>query len=618
MFYYPNVLNYRTGCFATIWLAATKGRKITRRDLLTVNVQRTCNDIMDYVLVRVPPLSVGLPRPRFSLYLSSQLQYGVVLIFHRQCQLLLEEIQEAIDRLLRYHKQVEIDMLSEELRQRHTIPDALSLLNETEGARDPFFGLMESGLPSPSSLIRLAQEMEISPERRLPERRVTPPPDGITASQESITLTEAEPVAMPEPEFVGAELQEFDMIDMLLEQPDHFPEGEEEREREREPEREREREREAEREREPEREREREREEAIQREQERAAAETERLRELTRSTISLEPVLTTELSSRDVAFEPEEALGLPTEMPELAEREISVIPELIPIPPAPPSPEKERRERRRESPRLEPIPFSPEAPVERRRRRRRQLVFIDEHTQIPQEAMQAQINDPMTETRTLENILIKPAPEESDPKTLLSNPCMSLPPEILQLWKQGAVIHPIPPSPRREVLREEEAVPEREREREELEEREMEQELVLREVPREMVELGISQYDTPVSSLVILETTDREVSPLETPEIRRSPVLMPVRGLEIIEERVPELEDMTQDFEQRLRQLAAVEEQEVTFHSLLPPVVNRITVARAFWRLLEQIDLKVVTVRQDEPYGDIIITQVQRMEGQVE
>ncbi|XP_036451907.1 meiotic recombination protein REC8 homolog [Colossoma macropomum] len=292
-------------------------------------------------------------------------------------------------------------------------------------------------------------------------------------------------------------------------------------------------------------------------------------------------------------------------MPELAEREITVIPELIPIPPAPPSPEEERRERRRESPRLEPVPFSPEAPVERRRRRR-QLVFIDENTQIPQEAMQAQINDPMTETRTLENILIRPPSEESDPKTLLSNPCMSLPPEILQLWKQGAVIRPIPPSPRREVLREEEAVPEREREREEPE-REMEQELVLREVPREMVESGISQYDTPVSSLVILEMTDREVSPLETPEMRRSPVLMPVRGLEIIEERVPD----------RLRRLPTVEEQEVTFHSLLPPVANRRTVAQAFWRLLEQIDQKVVTVRQDEPYGDIIITQVQQMEGQV-
>lgn len=47
------------------------------------------SDIMDYVLVSVPPPVSGLPRPRFSLYLSSQLQYGVVLVYHRQCEVLL-------------------------------------------------------------------------------------------------------------------------------------------------------------------------------------------------------------------------------------------------------------------------------------------------------------------------------------------------------------------------------------------------------------------------------------------------------------------------------------------------------------------------------------------------
>lgn len=44
---------------------------------------------MNYVLERVPPPQPGLPRPRFSLYLSSQLQYGLVLVFHRQCVILL-------------------------------------------------------------------------------------------------------------------------------------------------------------------------------------------------------------------------------------------------------------------------------------------------------------------------------------------------------------------------------------------------------------------------------------------------------------------------------------------------------------------------------------------------
>ncbi len=37
------------------------------------------------------------------------------------------------------------------------IPDAAALFDETEGARDPFFGIMETGygLPSPSSLMQV-------------------------------------------------------------------------------------------------------------------------------------------------------------------------------------------------------------------------------------------------------------------------------------------------------------------------------------------------------------------------------------------------------------------------------------------------------------------------------
>lgn len=44
---------------------------------------------MNYVLEQVPPPRPGLPRPRFSLYLSSQLQYGVIVVYHRQCAILL-------------------------------------------------------------------------------------------------------------------------------------------------------------------------------------------------------------------------------------------------------------------------------------------------------------------------------------------------------------------------------------------------------------------------------------------------------------------------------------------------------------------------------------------------
>ncbi|XP_027012548.2 meiotic recombination protein REC8 homolog isoform X1 [Tachysurus fulvidraco] len=585
MFYYPNVLNHKTGCFATIWLAATKARKMNRRDLLKVNVQSTCTDIMDYVLVRVPSLAAGLPRPRFSLYLSSQLQYGIVLVFHRQCQLLLEEIQEAIDRLHRYHVQAQIDMVPEEIRQTQTLPDALALLTETEGARDPFFGSIEFGLPSPTSLMQLAQELGVVS----PESLHSPPVEGITASQESITMTERQPVIMQEPEFEGAELQEINMIEMLLEQSDQFPEGDEETGREAERARKRER-----------RERDREREEVLEREREREAAEVERTRDLTGSTL-MELAQSTEVPSRDIVSVGEE-VDLPTAMPEPAARERT--PEPVTIPPSPPTPE--RRELRRESPRLEELVPIPEAPAERRRRRKRQLVFMDEEIQISQDALQAQINDPSIEIRPLEDVLIRPPSEVSEPKVLLSNPCMKLPAEILELWKQGAVIPHIPP-PRRHREGEEdlEAVRERERGREEQEEGE------LREMPTEIVESGVSRYDTPVSSLV-MEVTDREISPLETPETRRSPVPVSVCGLEDIpEERVPELEDVMMDVDP-LKRLAALGEDEATFHSVLPPKVTRRTISQAFWRLLERIDMKEVTVRQDKPYGDIIIYVTQQ------
>uniref|UniRef100_A0A3Q3MXR8 REC8 meiotic recombination protein b n=1 Tax=Mastacembelus armatus TaxID=205130 RepID=A0A3Q3MXR8_9TELE len=152
MFYYPNVLHRHTGCFSTIWLAATSGIRVTRRELLRVDVKQTCSDILDYVTAQVPPPQPNLPRPRFSLYLSSQLQYGVVLVYHRQCAFLLEETEQAIDRLLRSKRCVHID-IAESDRLCLDVPNNMYMMEEAEGAQDPFFGLMESHqLPSPYNL----------------------------------------------------------------------------------------------------------------------------------------------------------------------------------------------------------------------------------------------------------------------------------------------------------------------------------------------------------------------------------------------------------------------------------------------------------------------------------
>uniref|UniRef100_A0AAY4BCU1 Rad21/Rec8-like protein N-terminal domain-containing protein n=1 Tax=Denticeps clupeoides TaxID=299321 RepID=A0AAY4BCU1_9TELE len=217
MFYYPYVLRRHSGCFSTIWLAATKGVKVTRREVLKVNIGRTCEDIMDYVTVKVSPLHPSLPRPRFSLYLSSQLQYGVVLVYHRQCVFLLEETQQTIEKLLRTERHFHIDM-QEPDRLALNYPNALTLLEEAEGALEPFFGVMGVELPRPCELTWPWQFLEAP----------TPQSVGLAASPECITLKEEELVAIPVADFGGAELPEATAqeIDMLLEQRDPFVEDE--------------------------------------------------------------------------------------------------------------------------------------------------------------------------------------------------------------------------------------------------------------------------------------------------------------------------------------------------------------------------------------------------------
>uniref|UniRef100_A0A665UZ84 Rad21/Rec8-like protein N-terminal domain-containing protein n=1 Tax=Echeneis naucrates TaxID=173247 RepID=A0A665UZ84_ECHNA len=179
MFYYPTVLKHHTGCFSTIWLVATKGIRVPRRDFLKVNVKSTCDDIMNYVLERVPPPRPDLPRPRFSLYLSSQLQYGVIVVYHRQCAILLEELHTICTLLLF-------------LRQPLVFPDALTVMEETEGALDPLFGVMymQHPLPSPTTLKQIFYQFHFNPFFL----SLFP---GLTASPDTITLREMEPLSLP-------------------------------------------------------------------------------------------------------------------------------------------------------------------------------------------------------------------------------------------------------------------------------------------------------------------------------------------------------------------------------------------------------------------------------------
>uniref|UniRef100_A0A3Q3WST9 Rad21/Rec8-like protein N-terminal domain-containing protein n=1 Tax=Mola mola TaxID=94237 RepID=A0A3Q3WST9_MOLML len=185
MFYHPLILNRHSGCFSTIWLVATQGIRVPRviRSIALYKCPHSDN-IMKYVLEQVPPPHPGLPRPRLSLYLSSQLQYGTVVVYHRQCGILLEELQFIVGQLLKQKTWQKINMV-ENGRQVLDIPDALSLMEEAEGAPDPLFGVMYMGdaTLSPSILIQVCH-LYISPP-------------GFTASPEAITLREREPAAVP-------------------------------------------------------------------------------------------------------------------------------------------------------------------------------------------------------------------------------------------------------------------------------------------------------------------------------------------------------------------------------------------------------------------------------------
>ncbi|XP_059807079.1 meiotic recombination protein REC8 homolog isoform X4 [Hypanus sabinus] len=198
MFYFPDVLQRTTGKFSTIWLVATKAGKVTRRDYLKVNVVRTCEEIIRYILVQVLPPYPNTSRPRFSLYLSAQLEIGVVRVFHRQCNYLIEEIQHTLERIDRMYSQVRINM--PELEQPNLLlPDMATLMETYEGALDPFFGLMTSPpLPSPSLIPQVKPLLkppvpegppEVLPKAEVPreEEEVAPEVTEISAKRPEVS-----------------------------------------------------------------------------------------------------------------------------------------------------------------------------------------------------------------------------------------------------------------------------------------------------------------------------------------------------------------------------------------------------------------------------------------------
>ncbi|XP_065508958.1 meiotic recombination protein REC8 homolog [Caloenas nicobarica] len=197
MFYYPEVLHRRTGCFGTIWLAATCSSRLLPREYLGVDVPRTCAAVTAFVIGRsgweAPPPPAGAPPPRCSLYLAALLQLGLVRVLLRQCHRLLDDAAQTLERLHRVRPmETHIDVSPP--RRRHLRPDARALMAALEWAPDPLFGVMGPGLPSPTAIPQLRRLLE---EPLPPPGELTPP---TLAAPEAITLREAPPAAPLPPE----------------------------------------------------------------------------------------------------------------------------------------------------------------------------------------------------------------------------------------------------------------------------------------------------------------------------------------------------------------------------------------------------------------------------------
>ncbi|XP_077663093.1 meiotic recombination protein REC8 homolog [Eretmochelys imbricata] len=564
MFYYPNVLQRHTGRFATIWLAATGGTKLVKREYLKVNVPQTCEEILTYILVQAPPPTPAAPRPRFSLYLSAQLQYGVVRVYSRQCHYLIEEIQHTLERLSRAQQQIRIDMGDLE-QPGLLLPDNLLLMEALEDAPDPFFGVMEPPLPSPTDIPQIQHILEAPtpPERPTPSpRRRRPEAPPITVvSPEVITMKEVEPITLLEiegerdlPEITARE------IDLLAEQEDFvLPPASPRAPPRRRPM------------------------EELEEIRAREAEITARLSPPTR--VGEEPPAEVETPI------------LPEELARLPKEELPPLPELSPprepgLPPPPPSPAVTPKVKRSppRSPELELAVYEP-APLPTPRR---QLRFLDEVTQIPRDQFKKQILDVRAQCRPLVVVEV-PARQRRTPAELLRAPTYGwLPPALHALWQHCAIQRPVDYAALwAEEERKEEPVSEL-------------------EVAREALEPSIPVM---VSSEISLETTEEEVPrpSLVTPEERRL-VPEPEEALPI----VPELPEVSLELPpdrdlitlEYIRRLVAAELEQVgemDFRSLVPTTTSRGIASRIFYLCLVLCGLQFLQLHQTEPYGPILL-----------
>ncbi|XP_007479926.1 meiotic recombination protein REC8 homolog isoform X1 [Monodelphis domestica] len=604
MFYYPNVLQRHSGCFATIWLAATGGTRLVKREYLKVDVVETCEKILQYVLVQVQPSLPGVPRPRFSLYLSAQLQFGVIRVYFRQCQYLVEDIQHILDRLHRAQQQIRIDMVESDVAGL-LLPDPLTTMEAMADAPDPFFGVMtiDPNLPSPFNIPQVRHLLEAPTPERTP--KATPPQDYLQPRKsdkspitvlppETITLQEAEPIHVLHIE------GEQDLPEISHQDLDLLMAGDEEA--------------------------------ILLEENSKSHPPGEHL--LTQIGPISDAVESVEMSrapekEKPPRLSPSAQTHLVSRIQEVAEplSEKELVPEelVLLVPEAGPSPpeailSKELLLPRMPSP-LEPpvqVPSSPELilprlspPLQRPpSRRQRRLQLYDKETQISREEFQNQVVQ--TQAHTRDCPMVQPLGQMKSPAELLRTPVYAgwLHPELLDLWTRCARVPPkklqYRPRPEPDSLVEQ------------LEEKRK------AEATSEIETLRDAQEPSGpllLSSELSLETTEEERSRLSfiPPEERwglgevevEMPVLPVVPELPEVPELplqlTPDPQLLSPEAVQRAIILELQTSREIHFSNLIPPFAPRLVAARIFYLLLVLSRQQVLYVEQEEPYGSLII-----------
>ncbi|XP_021099508.1 meiotic recombination protein REC8 homolog isoform X2 [Heterocephalus glaber] len=517
----------------------------------------------------------GLPRPRFSLYLSAQLQIGVIRVYSQQCQYLVEDIQHILERLHRAQLQIRIDMVEAELPSL-LLPSHLAMMEALEDAPDPFFGMMsvDPRLPSPFDIPQIRHLLEAA----IPERvyEVTPPevpteprkPERLLVTvlpPEVITLREVEPIRMLhiEGERELPEVTRRDLELLIAEE-----------------------------------------EEAILLEEYRKEFKEEiRAPEAEIVVPSVSPPAPPQIEEIREPL-PEEVLA-PEELKPVVWEPITLVTEVTPPEelrlPALPSPERR--------------PPPPERPPARRRRR--PLLFWDKETQISREKFQEQLQ---TRAHCWECPMVQPLEKTiTSPAELFRTPALPgwLPLELLDFWTHCAQIPPRLVRRRPSLEAEEEAAA---REAAAEEERRKTEALSEIEVLREAQE---PSGPLMVSSEISLEAAEEEKSRIsfappeerwpwaeaEQPEAPALPVVpeLPEVPMELPLELPPEPELPSLEAVHRAVALELQANREPDFSSLVSPLSPRRMAARVFYLLLVLSAQQIFHVEQEKPYGRLLI-----------